>query len=149
MFANAEEMKKTIKFLIIAICLGSCSEQGSDELYGNWAVLEVYYGDEDISGIDRGSKVTLSTSMEIDDSKDIVFLPVSSGKTEYGYFEHYRKDEKEWLRIYDSTDPRFDGEYLVHLKLKSSSNNGKNSRHSLELESEDVYIYAIKMTASL
>ena len=154
MFVNVEEMivlRTITKYLFIAILLwlSSCNEQGNDELYGNWAVLKVYYGDEDISGINISSKVTLSTSMEIDDSKDIIFLPTNSDKTEYGYFKHYLKDEREWLRIYDSTDPRFNGEYLVHLKLESSSNKGKNSRHSLELESEDVYIYAIKMTSSL
>lgn len=154
MFVNVEKMivQKITKYLIITgFCLwfSSCAEQGSDDLYGNWAVLEVYYGDEDISRINRSSKVTLSTSMEIDNSKDMIFLPVKSDKTEYGYFEYYQKDEKEWLRIYDSTDPRFNGNYLVHLKLESSSNKGKNSRHSLELESEDIYIYAIKMTASL
>ncbi len=87
--------------------------------------------------------------MEIDDSKNIIFLPVSSDKIEYAHFEHYRKGEKEWLRIYDSTDPRFEGKYLLHLKLESSSKNGKNSRYSLELESEEVYIYALKITASL
>lgn len=140
---------KSISILGISLFLFCCTGNVNKDLYGNWAVLEVFYQGNDVSGIDRSSKVTFSISMEIDNAKDIIYLPTKSDETKYGYFKHFIKDDKEWLKIYDSTDPRFNGEYLVHLKLESSSNKGKNSRHSLELESKEVYIYAIKMTASL
>ena len=142
--------RKTIKFLLTIVCLwlSSCSEGGSDELNGSWAVFDVYYGNEDISGIKRNSKVILSTSMEIDNSNNVIFLPVNSDKTEYGYFEHYRKDGREWLKIYDSTDPRFNGKYLIHLKKGELINKGRNQRYTIELESKNVYIYGEKTVVS-
>jgi hypothetical protein len=154
MYVNAEKrmFQKVTNFITLGfqcIFLCACLEKPSDDLYGGWAVLEVFYGDEDISGIDRQTKFVLSQKMTIDDSKKIIFLPVDSERTEYGYFNHFRKSDKDWLRIYGSTDRRFDGLYLIHLQLEYSRNNGKTLGHSLVLESEKVYIYAMKYTASI
>ncbi len=152
MFVNVEEIvMKEIKFLFvfsIVVLIVSCNGNISSEVYGNWAVLEVYYGETDISGIDRTSNVILSNSMTIKQSEGMIFLPSDSGKSDFGRIEPFRKDDKDWIKIYNATDERFNGNYLIHLKEEKSFNNGKSKRYSIVLESKNIYIYGEKTVVS-
>lgn len=129
---------------LLCLSLSSCIDKGNPELYGNWAVLEVFYKDKDLLRQNSSSSIRISTTMDIDDASKSILLPLNSKKKQYGYFTYFKKDDREWLEVTNSTDKRFDGVYLIHLEKEESFNKGKNQRYSLILESKYIYIYATK-----
>jgi hypothetical protein len=149
MCVSVDKMKlkltKRISIILLSaiFILQSCNDI-SKEVYGNWDVLEVYYKNEDISGINRESLVQASSSMRIDKGAKIIQLPTSSNKIETGRISTFTEEGSDFLKIYDSTDKRFNGIYKVKIEKLSSESNGKIEEFSLTLESDDVYIYAFK-----
>ena len=138
---------KTIFFVLCLVNLISCHKQ-NDLLTGTWGAYTVMYKEEDISGIDFSLNVFTANKMIINASQNTIFFPLKSGNY-YGRYEVFERDGREFLRIYDSTDSRFDDIYSISIIEIYSSNKGKNKGYRLELKSDDWLIVAEKSVAEV
>lgn len=138
---------KTLVFVSFLINLISCRKQ-NDLLLGTWGTYTVMYKEEDISGIDFSSNVFTANKMIINSSQNTIFFPLKSGN-DYGRYKVFARNGSEFLRIYDSTDPRFDDTYLISITEIYSRNKGKNKGYRLELKSDDWLIVAEKSVADI
>jgi len=135
--------KFLLSIYIVGIILYSCSNVTTD-IYGNWAVLEVYYQGKDISGINRRAHVSASSTMSIFRAENVIVLPSNISQNEYGKFNTFSEGSKEYLKVYNATDERFNGVYKIKVKKISSKSNGKIEKFSVLLESDKIYIYGLK-----
>jgi hypothetical protein len=142
-------MKKTGKVFHIA-CLTilgfiftSCKKDDHN-LYGRWGVYTVIYKGEDISGIDFSKKFTSGHIMTIDRTQKFITLPVKSEEKEFGDFATYYENGNYFLKIYNATDPRFNGIYLITIIDLNPESEGISKKYEIELESQDLYILGRK-----
>ena len=126
----------------------SC-ESVNDNLYGDWAVFEIFYNDQDITGINRDVSFQRTLSMAIDKSTGIIFLPIDSNEDrKIGHIRAYRKGDDEYLEIFNADDSRFNEIYLIHLESVDQEASQKQKQYRLILESKNMYIYAEKIVTS-
>jgi len=144
-------MKKNISYFIILFII-CCCKPGSDNIYGEWRAIHVFYMNEEILnndfeknewvvkfyktkffylGNDPYNDFTLNLG-EHDDK------PVLADTRILTVNERYR------FKVYNASDKRFNGVYDWHIETDTVEQAFKNVVYYLTLESKNTKIMAVK-----
>lgn len=131
---------------LIVLVFPSCKY--NQALNGNWGIVEIFYGQNEISGNDLNKrKVYFAPTLKIKGSR--IFINLSSKNTNLSGRIHYtRKNGEEFLKMTGLEDSRLNTKYKMNLYLTEGTNTSKYREYEMILESDSVYIRAVKSFAS-
>lgn len=128
-----------IKLLLIPL-LFLCGCKKNDELLiGGWNVWEVFYDNEEISGINKSGGSYVLGTMTF--HKNSWLLPINSESSLTAKFKLFEEDGVNEIEVFHSQDSRFVGKFQYKIALIKEFNKGKNKVYGLEIWSERLYIY--------
>ncbi|WP_375561068.1 hypothetical protein ACE193_00515 [Bernardetia sp. OM2101] len=124
-------LKKIVPLLFtIFLLITSCDNKNKLlDISGTYNTFDVSY--KGVNLIQSNSKIAFAKQIQIDNSKNNIFIDLGYDNVVIAKLD-YKNDST--LAIYKSSDKRFNGKYKI-----------RASNSELELESDDIYIYAEKM----
>lgn len=133
-------MKKIHPILLIIFLLISTSCEYNKDLNGKWAILEMYYDEQEISG---NTVVYAAPTLTFKGRK--IHIDFHGNKPNlFGKRLYNKRKGEEIITISELEDNRFNREYTMYLELVKGTRTSKNRRYEMILESDSVYIRAIK-----
>jgi len=137
-------MKLRLLYIIVTCCLTSCSNVNKN-IHGNWGILEIYHGQNEISNNSGNTYLTPKLFVINRSNKfDIDF----NGKrqNEYGHFHFAARDT---IELSDMPTEFLNGKYAVKIKQTKGTEKSKSKTFELTLENDSVYIRAIKYVTKI